>query len=92
MVTTNEIIAMKLDVILHGGRKKDFWDLHYFIGKLGLQQMIHLFKKRYPYNDDINEMRKQLTNFEKAENDLEPICLLGKEWEIIKLDFHQFVK
>jgi hypothetical protein len=31
MATTNEIIAMKLDVVLRGGRKKDFWDLHYFL-------------------------------------------------------------
>lgn len=92
MATTNEIIAMKLDVILRGGRKKDFWDLHYFIGKVELKQMINLFKKRYPYNEDFTEIRKQLMNFENAENDLEPICLLGKHWEIIKLDFHQFVR
>lgn len=92
MATINEIIAMKLDVILRGGRKKDFWDLHYFIGKVELKQMINLFKKRYPYNEDFTEIRKQLMNFENAENDLEPICLLGKHWEIIKLDFHQFVR
>jgi hypothetical protein len=92
MATTNEIIAMKLDVILRGGRKKDFWDLHYFIDKVELEQMIALFKKRYPYNEDFKQIKKQLLNFEKAENDLEPICLLGKDWEIIKLDFHQFVK
>ena len=92
MATTNEIIAMKLDVILRGGRKKDFWDLHYFIGKVELKQMIKLFKKRYPYNEDFTEIRKQLINFENTENDLEPICLLGKDWEIFKLDFHQFVR
>lgn len=92
MATTNEIIAMKLDVIIRGGRKKDFWDLHYFIGKVELKQMINLFKKRYPYNEDFTEIRKQLMNFENAENDLEPICLLGKDWELIKLDFYQFAK
>lgn len=92
MATTNEIIAMKLEVILQGGRKKDFWDLHYFIDKVQLEEMIALFKKRYPYNEDFEQIKKLLLNFEKAENDLEPICLLGKEWEIIKLDFHQFVK
>ena len=26
--SVEEIIAMKLDVIQRGGRKKDFWDLH----------------------------------------------------------------
>ena len=28
MASIEEIIAMKLDVIQRGGRKKDFWDLH----------------------------------------------------------------
>ena len=52
MATCDEIIAMKLDVILRGGRKKDFWDLHYFIDKVGIDKMIALFQKRYPHNND----------------------------------------
>ena len=28
MASTEEIAAMKLDVVQRGGRKKDFWDLH----------------------------------------------------------------
>ena len=28
MATVEEIIAMKVDVVQRGGRKKDFWDLH----------------------------------------------------------------
>jgi len=28
MASVEEIIAMKVDVVLRGGRKKDFWDLH----------------------------------------------------------------
>lgn len=92
MATANEIIAMKLDVVLRGGRKKDFWDLHYFIDKMSAKEMIDLFKKRYPYNDDYSKIKKQLVEFEIAEVDFEPICLLEKNWEIIKLDFYEFVK
>ena len=92
MATANEIIAMKLDVVLNGGRKKDFWDLHYFIDKVTVDEMIDLFKKRYPYNDAFDELKKQLVNFENAEADFEPICLLDKNWELMKLDFYEFVK
>ena len=92
MATTNEIIAMKLDVVLRGGRKKDFWDLHYFINKLTLDEMITLFQKRYPYTDDFFKIKNQLINFEIADTDFEPICLQEKNWEIIKLDFYEFVK
>lgn len=91
MATTNEIIAMKLDVILRGGRKKDFWDLHYFIDKINIDDMISLFQKRYPYNDDYSKIKAQLLNFDIADADFEPICLLEKNWEIMKLDFIEFV-
>ena len=91
MATANEIIAMKLDVVLRGGRKKDFWDLHFFIDTISLEEMISLFKKRYPYNDDFIKIKKQLVNFEIADTEFEPICLLEKTWEIIKLDFYEFV-
>lgn len=91
MATANEIIAMKLDVILRGGRKKDFWDLHYYLDKMSLNEMISLFKKRYPYNDDFTKIKKQLVNFDLADTDFEPICLLGKTWEIIKLDFYEYI-
>ncbi|WP_395061267.1 nucleotidyl transferase AbiEii/AbiGii toxin family protein [Flavobacterium sp.] len=91
MATANEIITMKLDVILRGGRKKDFWDLHYYLDKMSLDEMIDLFKKRYPYNDDFTKIKKQLANFDLADTDFEPICLLGKTWEIIKLDFYEYI-
>ncbi|MFZ4105604.1 nucleotidyl transferase AbiEii/AbiGii toxin family protein [Flavobacterium sp.] len=89
MATINEIIAMKLDIVLRGGRKKDFWDLHYFIDRISLDEMVTLYQKRYPYNDTIANIKKQLINFNNAENDFEPNCLLGKSWEIIKLDFYE---
>ena len=91
MATANEIIAMKLDVILRGGRKKDFWDLHYYLDKMSLDEMISLFKKRYPFNDGFTKIKKQFVNFDLANSDFEPICLLGKSWEIIKLDFYEYI-
>ena len=48
MATQNEIIAMKMNVLLTGGRKKDFWDLHYFLDKITIDEMISLFNQRYP--------------------------------------------
>jgi len=33
-----------------------------------------------------------LTNFDSAELDFDPICLKGKFWEFIKEDFLDFVK
>ena len=87
MASIEEIIAMKLDVVLRGGRKKDFWDLHYFLNTMNIDEMISYFQKRYPYNDDYSIIKQMLINFAAADLDFEPNCLLSKNWELIKLDF-----
>lgn len=87
MASIEEIIAMKLDVVLRGGRKKDFWDLHYFLKSIPLDEMILYFQKRYPYNDDFIKIKTMIVDFTAADSDFEPNCLLFKDWELIKIDF-----
>ncbi|WP_293888472.1 MULTISPECIES: nucleotidyl transferase AbiEii/AbiGii toxin family protein [unclassified Sphingobacterium] len=48
LASIEEIIAMKLDVIQRGGRKKDFWDLHELLDKYSISQMVALHEERYP--------------------------------------------
>lgn len=87
MASIEEIIAMKLDVVLRGGRKKDFWDLHYFLERISLDEMISYFQKRYPYNDDYIKIKPMIVDFAAADLDFEPNCLFSKNWELIKIDF-----
>ena len=87
MASVQEIIAMKLDVIQRGGRKKDFWDLHFFLNKIAFDKMCIYYEKRYPYNNYTIPIKKQILNFSDADNEFEPICLLNKSWKLIKLDF-----
>ncbi len=86
MATAEEIIAMKLEVINNKGRKKDFWDIHLFLENYTFEQFIELYEKRYPYGNS-KTIKQQLLDFELADNDFDPICLLNKEWELIKYDF-----
>ena len=92
LATLDEITAMKIDVICRGGRKKDFWDLHELLHLFSIDEIISLHQERYPYAHDLNEILKNLTNFEIADPDFEPICLKGKFWELIKLDFAEAVE
>ena len=87
-----EIVAMKLDIIGRGGRKKDFWDIHALLDRFALSEMIDIYKKRYPYNFTNKDIKKGLINFKAADEDLDPNCLLGKYWELIKLDFEDLLK
>ena len=90
LATVDEIVAMKIDVISSGGRKKDFWDIHELKDEYSYERMIALHKQRYPYTHDENQIRKNFTDFKNADDDFDPICLEGKHWEIIKLDIIDF--
>ena len=84
-----EIAAMKLEVIGNNGRKKDFWDLHELMDYFSLNQMIEFYEKRYPYSLTKKEIISQLTFFDNADEDFDPICLRNKYWGLIKLDFEE---
>jgi hypothetical protein len=92
MATVEEIIAMKLDIVQREGRKKDFWDLHELLSDYGVGEMLHLHERRYPYSHDRNLILKNFTNFERANDDFDPICLRGKYWEFIKEDIKEIIE
>lgn len=86
MAAVDDIIAMKMSVISRGGRKKDFWDIHYLLKYYTLDEMFVLHKRRYEWEHNPEELRKSLTDFTGADEEEDPICLLGKNWDDIKLD------
>ena len=87
LATVEEIIAMKIDIVQRKARKKDFWDLDELMEKYSIEQMIALHNQRYPHSHDEKLIRENIVNFERADEDFTPICLKGKHWELIKLDF-----
>ena len=86
-----EIVAMKLEVVGHNGRKKDFWDLHELMELFSWTEMLAFYQKRYPYSYSQNQIIKKLVDFKEADSDLNPICLKNKYWELIKLDFEETI-
>lgn len=91
MATIEEIIAMKIDVVQRGGRKKDFWDLHDLLQSYSISQMLDLHEQRYPYAHDRELIIQNFTSFEQADEDFNPICFKGKYWEFIKEDFEEII-
>lgn len=92
LANTEDILAMKLDVISRGGRKKDFWDLHELKNYYDIPTMIELHEERYRFNHDDELIRNKLIDFSDADDDFDPQCLKGKHWELIKLDFMEWMK
>ena len=87
MAAVEDIVAMKMDVISRGGRKKDFWDLHMLRDHYSIDQMLSLYEERYPYGATREECTSGLTNFSVADTEPDPICLQDKVWQLIKLEF-----
>lgn len=86
-----DVTAMKVDVIARVGRKKDFWDLHELLNIYTLADMLELHKQRYEYTHDRDSIIANFLNFASAEEAFNPICLMGKDWELIKLDFAELL-
>jgi hypothetical protein len=49
--------------------------------------MIALHEERYPYAHEAEVIVKNFIDFKNADEDFDPICLRGKFWEVIKVDF-----
>ncbi len=90
MAFPEEIAAMKLDVVSRKGRKKDFWDLHELHSYYSFTQMLDFYEARYPYGATRNEVTTLLTDFSRADEDVDPRCLCQKIWQLIKLDIAEW--
>lgn len=90
MAAVDDIAAMKLEVIAVDGRKRDFWDMHELLEIYEIADLLNLFAKRNSYmSEDL--VVNGLTNFRRADQEEDPVCLRGKYWELIKIDLEQKV-
>ena len=87
-----DVTAMKVDVISRKGRKKDFWDLHELLNTYSIEEMLEFHQQRYEYTHDRDHILANFSNFSLADEDIDPICLKNKVWELIKLDFVELLE
>jgi hypothetical protein len=87
-----DIVAMKLETIVQVSRKKDFWDLHELMDHFSLKEMISFYKNRYPYGYREDAILEAILNISSADDDLDPICIKSKFWELIKFDMIEAVE
>lgn len=83
---------MKVDVISRVGRKKNFWDLHEILNTFSIFEILDIHKERHEYTHNRNQIIDNFTKFTAADEDINPICLKNKEWELIKLDFVELIE
>lgn len=87
IASLDDVAAMKVDIVSRGGRKKRFWDLHELLNTYSIFQMLELHQQRHEYTHDRDQIIHNFTDFISADEDIDPICMKGKEWELVKLNF-----
>ena len=92
MASLEEITAMKMDIVLRGGRIKDFWDLHELSEYFTFKQMISFHDKRYHTSYPFKEWKSCFLDFTKADQETPPSCLRGKHWDLIRMDLKDFTE
>lgn len=54
--------------------------------------MIEFHRIRNEYTHNRLDILNGFTAFSIADKDIDPICLLDKQWELIKLDFVEWIE
>lgn len=92
MATTDQIAAMKIQAINTGGRKKDWWDIHMLLDQYSLNDLLALHERWVPWHHERTALLDKLIDFSVANDDPDPVCLLDKDWDMIRLDIIDHVQ
>ncbi len=84
MLSTREIMAMKVAAILKRGVKKDFWDLDELLKHFTVKECIAAYKQKYPSQELLISIPYALTYFVDADESEEPVSLKGQTWASVK--------
>lgn len=83
LASIKDIAAMKLAAITGRGTKKDFIDFYFLLKRYSLEQLIELYKQKYP-DSSIFMLLKSIPYFDDAEIDINPKMLIDTKWEQVK--------
>ncbi|MDD5614472.1 MAG: nucleotidyl transferase AbiEii/AbiGii toxin family protein [Candidatus Omnitrophica bacterium] len=90
---TRDIAAMKMVAISERGVKRDFVDLYFICQKIGLEEVLELYNKKYgKLTSNLFHVMKSLVYFTDTEDEEMPNMLKPCGWEKVKKFFEQEVK
>ena len=83
MLSTKDIVAMKLNAIAGRGSKKDFIDLYFLLEEFSIKEILTFYEKKYK-DGSVFMVQKSLTYFEDANPQLNPKMFKPFDWEECK--------
>ncbi len=83
LISLQDMIPMKLQAVSNRFSKKDFWDIDLLLNEFTLTEMLGFFKTKFP-PVDTGYIIHSLTNFETAETEADPVCIIPRTWQEVK--------
>lgn len=83
LLSLNDIIPMKLQAVSNRNAKKDYWDIAALLKQYTLDEMLNIFMMKFP-QIDTGFIIHSLTDFEKADSELDPDTYHNITWGEIK--------
>ena len=83
-ISTEDIVAMKVQAVLNRARKKDFWDIATLLEHYSVPDFAQFHKEKYQGQMLMISVPQAMSYFAEAEDDLDPRSLQGQTWESVK--------
>lgn len=91
LLSVRDIIPMKFQAVSNRNAKKDYWDIAALLDNYSLEEMLTIFKLKFP-NVDLGFIIHSLTDYEKADTEIDPDTYNNKNWDDIKLQLTTAVR
>ena len=92
LIHVDDIIPMKLQAVSNRFAKKDFYDIDILLANYSLQEMLEIFKRKFP-DIDTGFLIHSLTHFDIADKEEDPILLpASKSWKQVKSNLQDVVR
>jgi hypothetical protein len=85
LLSETDVTKILLRSIVEEGKKSEYWDLHALLEMHPAEELLLHFENVKSESG----IRSAICDFSRADNDFEPQCLRGKDWNLIKLDIFE---
>jgi hypothetical protein len=84
ILSSKDLIAMKVNAILRRAVKKDFWDIAELLRHYSMSEVIEFYTQKYPTQMLLITVPAAISYFEDAHNSEAPVSFRGQTWESVQ--------
>ena len=84
ILSSKDLIAMKINAVLRRAVKKDFWDIAELLRHYSMNDFIEFYTQKYPSQKLLITVPAAISYFDDAHNSEAPVSFKGQIWESVQ--------